>query len=69
MIGEIHAFDSEIWEELVMVLFDLCDEALITVGTERESELIREWGASMDRTIEVFENDRDLIYDRFVCVG
>ncbi len=69
MLGEIHSFGTEVWEELVMVLFDLCEEALITVGTERESELIREWGASVDRKIEVFENERDPIYDRWVCVG
>jgi hypothetical protein len=69
MLGEIHTFESELWEELVMVLFDLCDEALITVGTEPESLLIAEWGASCGRTIEIFENDRDPIYDRWVCVG
>jgi len=69
MLGEIHSFGIDLWEELVMVLFDLCEEALITVGTERESGLIREWGASVDRKIEVFENERDPIYDRWVCVG
>lgn len=69
MLGEIHTFGSDIWEELVMVLFDLCDEALITVGTEPESELISEWGATCGRKIEVFENERDPIYDRWVCVG
>ncbi|GAA5261738.1 hypothetical protein [Methanocalculus sp.] len=69
MLGEIHSFGTDLWEELVMVLFDLCEEALITVGTERESGLIREWGASVDRKIEVFENERDPIYDRWVCVG
>ncbi|MCQ1538521.1 hypothetical protein FTO68_05915 [Methanocalculus taiwanensis] len=69
MLGEIHSFEALVWEELVMVLFDLCDEALITVGTERESDLIKEWGASVDRKIEVFENERDPIYDRWVCVG
>lgn len=69
MLGEIHSFGTDPWEELVMVLFDLCEEALITVGTERESGLIREWGASVDRKIEVFENERDPIYDRWVCVG
>ncbi|HIJ07186.1 MAG: hypothetical protein XE11_1552 [Methanomicrobiales archaeon 53_19] len=69
MLGEIHSFGTDLWEELVMVLFDLCEEALITVGTNRESELIREWGASADRKIEVFENERDPVYDRWVCVG
>jgi len=69
MLGEIHSFDSGLWEELVSVLFDLCDEVLITVGTERESQLIVDWGDAFDRKIEVFENERDPIYDRWVCVG
>ncbi|WP_304839947.1 hypothetical protein [Methanocalculus sp.] len=69
MLGEIHSCESELWEELVMFLFDLCDEALITVGTESESALITEWAASCGRMIEVFENERDPIYDRWVCVG
>ncbi len=69
MIGEIHSFATDVWEELVMVLFDLCDNALITVGTKYEADLILAWGDSNERSIEVFENERDPIYDRWVCLG
>jgi hypothetical protein len=40
---------------------------LITVGTEKESLLIQEWGKEMDRDVEITENPADPIYDLWVC--
>jgi hypothetical protein len=40
---------------------------LITVGTEAEAARVKGWCAGRD--VEVFENRRDPIYDRWCCVA
>ena len=67
MMGEINSFSQELWQQLVSELFSLTKETLITVGTEPEAELIRTWGEEQGRTVEVLENAKDPIYDRWVC--
>lgn len=68
MFGEINAFNRDLWEEITFTLLDLTDEALITVGKRDEAELIVSWVSETDRQVRFFENERDLIYDRWVCV-
>jgi len=67
MMGAINTFTKEMWEVIVRELFILTDDALITVGTEEEARLIREWGAAMERPVEITENPADPIYDLWVC--
>ena len=50
-------------------LAGLSAETLITVATEEEAHWVREWAKGVDRDLEIWENDRDPIYDRWVCFG
>lgn len=67
MAGEFNSFNQEMWESIVGELCSVTADTLVTVGTEKESELVREWGAAMDRSVDVKENPADPIYDRWVC--
>jgi hypothetical protein len=69
MMGEINDFSQEMWKQIVEELFLTSEKTLITVGTEKEARLIREWGAEMERTVDVSENPADPIYDRWVCTS
>lgn len=69
MMGEINDFSKEMWEQIVQELFLVSQETLITVGTENEARLIQQWGAAMERTVEVEENPADPIYDLWVCIS
>ncbi|MDD1683673.1 MAG: hypothetical protein LUO98_07550 [Methanoregula sp.] len=69
MMGEINTFTQELWEVIIRELLAMSQETLITVGTESEARMIRDWGAAMERTVEVAENPADPIYDRWVCTA
>ena len=69
MAGEIYSYNAPIWEAILTELLLLTDETLITVGTEAEATRVEEWCAEEDRETEVFENQRDPIYDRWCCVA
>lgn len=68
MFGEINAFNRDLWEEITYRLLDLADNALITVGKRDEAELIGSWVSKTDKQFRFYENERDPIYDRWVCV-
>jgi hypothetical protein len=67
MMGEINAFTGEMWETITGELLALVDEALITVGTEREARMVEGWCGASGHLAEVTENRRDVFYDRWVC--
>ena len=67
MFGEIHDFNAGMWETITGELVTLTDRCLITVGTRREADLICSWVGQWGAGARVFENTRDIIYDRFVC--
>lgn len=67
MMGEINSFSQEMWQQIVSELFAVTEETLITVGTEPEAQLIRDWGEGLGRTVEISENPADPIYDIWVC--
>jgi hypothetical protein len=67
MAGEFNTFNQEMWEQIVGELCSVTDDTLITVGTGKEAELVREWGKLIDRSVDVKENPVDPIYDRWVC--
>jgi hypothetical protein len=69
MFGEIHAFNQEMWEAIVHALLVLTQEALITVGTEKEARLVEEWSLERRHETRVFENPADPIYDRWVIAA
>ena len=68
MFGEINAFNEQDWERITEELLALTSSSLITVGTEREARLIEAWARARKRSVEISENTRDPIYDRWVCV-
>jgi hypothetical protein len=69
MMGDINLLSKELWHQLVSELFSLTEETLITVGTEPEAALIRTWGEEQGLSVEVRENPKDPIYDRWVCTA
>jgi hypothetical protein len=69
MLGDIAPWLAPMWEEVVNGLLALSSDTIITVATEREIRLVEEWCAVRGRAAEVFENTRDPVYDRWVCVA
>jgi len=67
MFGEINDFNAETWEVLTRELVLLTKRCLITVGKEEEAGRITAWAEQCDCGVEVSENTRDPIYDRWVC--
>jgi hypothetical protein len=67
MFGDINPFTAELWEQITVELIGLTDTTLITAGTEKEARMVENWVKSRGRSVTVFENKRDLIYDRWVC--
>ena len=68
MLGDITAFNAGMWENIVSELLVLSEETLMTTATEPEIHHVKEWCISQGRTCEIIENDRDPIYDRWVCI-
>lgn len=68
MAGEIIGYNADMWEGIVDQLLSLTDEVLITLGTEQESGMVRTWCLEREKSIEIFENDRDPLYDRWCCL-
>ena len=69
MAGEIYSYNTDLWESIITGLLALTDETLITVGTEAEAARVEGWCREEGRSAEVFENQRDPIYDRWCCVA
>ena len=69
MMGAINDFSKDMWELIASQLFVMTENTLITVGTEPEAKLVQQWGEDMERTVEIFENPADPIYDRWVCLA
>ncbi|MDD1730231.1 MAG: hypothetical protein LUQ50_14325 [Methanospirillum sp.] len=67
MFGELQSFNHDIWSEIVSVICEVSERTLITVGTEPEAAIIREWMQDAGKNPEIWENDKDPIYDRWVC--
>jgi len=67
MFGEINAFNEQDWEMITAELLALTQHSLISVGTEREARLIQSWAEARRWRVEIRENTRDPIYDRWVC--
>ncbi len=66
MFGDINNFTEALWEQITVELISLTTTTLITVSTEKEARIVEEWVKSRDRSVRVFENKRDPIYDHWV---
>ena len=69
MMGEINSFSADIWHQIAAGLFSVTGEALITVGTEPEALLIKEWGNEAGWSVEIRENPKDAFYDHWICIA
>jgi hypothetical protein len=69
MLGDIRPYNAAMWEEIVAELLGLTDETVITVATEPEIMLVEKWCMAAECGVEIFENERDPIYDRWVCIA
>ncbi len=67
MFGEINAFNEGTWEAITGALLALTEYCLVTVGTRAEADLVRSWAEARGGRVELSENTRDPIYDRWVC--
>lgn len=67
MFGEIHPFNQDTWQEIIAAICAVSDRVLLTVGTEREAGIIEGWMKESGFDPEIWENDQDPIYDRWVC--
>jgi hypothetical protein len=69
MLGQMYVYTKELWQSIVEELTSISAETLITVATEEEAHWVCEWAKGVDRALEIWENDRDPIYDHWVCFG
>lgn len=69
MFGQMYVYTQDLWRPTVEELVGITAETLITVATEQEAHWVREWAKGVDRDLEIWENERDSIYDRWVCFG
>ena len=69
MFGQMYVYTQDLWRPIVEELAGITAETLITVATEEEAHWVQEWARGVDRELDIWENDRDPIYDRWVCFG
>jgi len=69
MLGDINAANAGIWERIVSELLSLSGSTVITVVTEKEARRAARWCREAGRDVEIFENTRHPIFDRWVCTA
>ena len=70
MVGQCYpGLNDSLWRELLLQVLALSDETLITMGSEPEAALVAGWIVENGRGVEVFENERDPVYDRWICLA
>jgi hypothetical protein len=67
MAGEIHPHNQVIWRRIIDEAIGLTDQMLVTVGTEREGKLVKQWTEAKGSRCELRDNDADPFYDAWVC--
>ncbi len=68
MAGTIVNHTALMWRSILAELFAMTEETLVTVETEEEAEAVKMWALGDGKKVELFENDRDPFYDRWVCL-
>ncbi|HJJ36189.1 MAG TPA: hypothetical protein O0X27_03305 [Methanocorpusculum sp.] len=69
MFGQMYSYTKDIWQPIVEELAGITQKTLITVATEEEAHWVQEWADGVGHHLEITENTRDPIYDRWVCFG
>jgi hypothetical protein len=67
MAGSINDFNEYVWKAIVEETLKLTVEILVTVETRPEAERVKRWCVAKGREVNLFENERDAFYDRWVC--
>ncbi len=68
MFGEITSFNEDIWGPIITSMARLSEKGLISTGTQKEAEFVARKVAETGKKTRVWENDRDPVYDRWVCL-
>ncbi len=68
MAGSINQFNTHVWRAIVDEVLQITDNTLITTETENEIKMVKLWVESSWKDAEVFENERDAFYDRWICI-
>jgi hypothetical protein len=68
MAGTIETTNAWIWQRIMEQVMVISETIMVTVGMEKESEYLVNWASERGRKVEVFENERDPFYDRWVCL-
>ena len=67
MAGSINDFNEHTWRSITEETLKLTAKTLVTLETEKEAERVKRWCIAKGRTVDLFENNRDAFYDRWVC--
>lgn len=67
MAGTINDFTSLVWKAILTELMDLTQETVVTVERETEAGLVRLWAIGAGKRVDVFENELEPFYDRWIC--
>jgi hypothetical protein len=67
MLGDITNFNADMWENIVYELFSLSKLSVISVASGPEIEKVAQWCQDAGRKPEIIQNDKDPIYDAWVC--
>ena len=68
MFGEITSFNEDIWGPIVTSMARLTENGLISTGTQKEAEFVARKVDETGKKTRMYENDRDPVYDRWVCL-
>ncbi|MBQ3717846.1 MAG: hypothetical protein II893_00385 [Methanomicrobium sp.] len=69
MLGDITNFNADMWEDIIYELFELSEKTVISTATKPEIERVAGWCSDAGRRYRIIGNDRDPIYDAWVCVS
>ncbi|HJJ46695.1 MAG TPA: hypothetical protein O0X32_00335 [Methanocorpusculum sp.] len=69
MLGQMYTYTKDIWKPIVEEIAGITQKTLITVATEEEAHWVKEWADGVGKDLEISENNRDFLYDRWVCFG
>lgn len=69
MLGDINNINYMIWESMISEMLAIGKISLISVATEPEAKMVEKWLKAEDASVNIFENTRDPIYDRYVLLA
>lgn len=68
MAGSISTHTAYIWKDIIEELIEQCQNIIVTVESEQEAGIVKEWAELSGRKTKLMENERDGFYDHWVCL-